>query len=140
MLRNISWSDFILTILATIFIYYLIFFFIYHRNVINNIRLPQFFRIGIQNLTSRENQIEGNRLPEVISNLLANVKSNFEEYSQKQIDKKELISSIHHLIREYPSLRSSGLQNSINVIIQEYCKNICSIVLSEAELKMLWAG
>ena len=54
--------------------------------------------------------------------------------------REELVVALQMLLRDYSDLKDQPITSELNQHIKDECKNICSINLSDVELKMLWNG
>ncbi len=153
MLSAISWSQFLTTIAVILFIYYSIASTIYFRKEIFNlfwpkVSSPQGFALANETPDHPHSYNEitaatGKEDPYIkgkIQELLKDMKSLLSTAAKAKTVREELIMALQLLLRDYPVFKNLPLMEEINRNILNECKVICSITLSEAEMKMLWNG
>ena len=80
------------------------------------------------------------RLSQDVYELLHSLKSLLETAAKTKTIKEELVMALQLLLRNYSNLKDLPIKTEINQQIAADAKNIFSITLSEAEMKMLWNG
>jgi hypothetical protein len=60
------------------------------------------------------------------------------EAVRNKLDRIYIVQSLQQLLKKYPDLKNSSLQESTQNIIINECKSYCSIHLSDEELRLLW--
>lgn len=53
-------------------------------------------------------------------------------------EKEIILSGISMILKKYPTLENTHLQESIEELISVSCENNCSVYLSESEIRGLW--
>jgi hypothetical protein len=153
MLSAISWSQFLMTITFVLLIYYLIITaFCFRKEIFNffkpRVSGPQGFTLSNQ---SQEHPLSYNEITAAtgkedpyingkVHELLEELKSLLSTAAKAKTVREELIMALQLLLRGYPVFKNLPLREEINQHIITECKVICSITLSEAEMKMLWNG
>jgi hypothetical protein len=153
MLSAISWSQFLTTIAWAILIYYLVVAILFYRKEIFSLFKtassgPFAFSFGRENhertlsynemtaATGKEDPYQDGELHD----LLEDIKSLLSTAVKAKTVREELVMALQLLLRDYPVFKNLPLREEINQHILTECKVICSITLSEAEMKMLWNG
>jgi hypothetical protein len=143
MLSSISWSQFLTAIIILLISYYCIIAGLYYRIEIfslfktnpvkpNPTDLPMEINTANEKQDLFSNEKIKLLMQELNSLLMAAVKT-------KTI-REELIMALQMLFRDYSDLKDQPITSELNQLIKNECKNICSITLSDVELKMLWNG
>jgi hypothetical protein len=153
MLSSISWSQFLTAIAYFLVFYYIVLAGLYYRIEVLGLFKPKTIR---QNAFSQGNVISdrsiaiGNMSGEVgkedtdtngkVHELMQEIKDLLATAAKAKTIKEELLMALQMLLRGYPDLKELPIISEINQHIVAECKNICSITLSDAEMKMLWNG
>jgi len=153
MLSFISWSQFLTTILILLLIYYLL--------VISRFYKKEIFRFFTRspsqldgfpfsneqsgspvppNKIMTEKPVDDPCLSQDVYELLHGLKSLLETAAKAKTIKEELVMALQILLRNYSYLKDPSIKAEINQRVFVEVQNICSITLSEAEMKMLWNG
>ena len=64
----------------------------------------------------------------------------FNEAKKRKCLKEEIISSLHSILKKYPSLKQSGYKASITNVMVGQCEHICSIHLDADDVVRVWFG
>jgi hypothetical protein len=153
MFSFILWPQFFIIIAGFAITYYFLIAIIYYRTEIKtllNAKPADNFKLNhhkdsqtaplsiseSNSSTSKDLHINGTKIHE----LMADLKSLFISAAKTKTIKEELIMALQMLLREYSALKELQVAEDINHNIMSECQNICSITLSEAEMKMLWNG
>ncbi len=56
----------------------------------------------------------------------------------EDVEKEIILSGISMILKKYPTLENTHLQESIEELISVSCENNCSVYLSESEIRGLW--
>ena len=153
MLSSISWSQFLTTLLILLFIYYLLVISCFYKREIFRFFTPRPSQLdgfpfsngqsGSQlppNEITTEKPVDDSHLSQDVYELLYSLKSLLETAAKTKTIKEELVMALQLLLRNYSNLKDLPIKTEINQQIAADAKNICSITLSEAEMKMLWNG
>jgi hypothetical protein len=129
MFTNITWKEYLITVLAVLFIYYAWVLFIFYAKGI--IRL-------LNKKTIKEiPQNETDEMSGIVQAMQDEVKAAIGEAVSKNYPKQEIIILLQMVLEKY-ELKSVPFQYAINNFIERECKNNTSIHLNEGELKQLW--
>ena len=153
MLSSVSWSQFLTTVLILLFIYYLLVICCFYKREIFRFFTPKLSQIDgfhfsngqsgspmPSNEIITERRVEDPRVSQDVYDLLHGLKSLLETAAKTKTIKEELVMALQILLRGYSYLKDQPIKTEINQLIAADAKNICSITLSEAEMKMLWNG
>jgi hypothetical protein len=131
MFTEISWSSYIVTVLLLSTGYYLFIGYRYYRHDILQL-------ISGKKVTTND-VVAANQNPEpLIQSFSDEIRAFMEQAGKNELDKKDIIQSLHLLLKKYPTLKDSAFQESIQNLIINECTSYCSIHLSEEELSVLW--
>jgi hypothetical protein len=153
MLSAISWSQFLTTITIIILFYYLVVAILYYKREIFSLFKtassgPHAFSFGRENqdrpisyneLTAATGK-EDPYLSGKVHDLLEDVKNLLLVGAKVKTIREEIIVALQLLLRNYLVLKDLPITAEINEHIIAEAKGICSITLSDAEMKMLWNG
>lgn len=156
MLTNISWTDYIVSVIIILTIYYLFIVIKYYSNELKellsgkrklklkvaphiNTKDKNFFyneeNISQIDASFKEIREEGF---EDVKQLIERVKIAVANACQKEMNLEELKSSLHRIIKEYPFLRTSSLRSSINELVLSESQKYGLVTLKADELDWLW--
>ncbi|MGN6542166.1 MAG: hypothetical protein ACTHKY_15265 [Ginsengibacter sp.] len=154
MLKNISWTDYIITVSAIFFVYYLLISIRYYSGEIKDFfsgKQKQKFtpvltasdkqynldvdeteeQLASFHNTSDDQLIQTKQLADRLKSVMADAMS-------KRLIPQEFKQYVSMVLKEYPSIRYSPFQSSINALIISECKKYGSAILSEDEVELLW--
>ena len=153
MLSSISWSQFLSTLLILLFIYYLLVISCFYKREIFHFFTPRPSQLDCfpfsneqsgspmpPNEITTEKTVDNPRLSQDVYELLHSLKSLLETAAKTKTIKEELVMALQILLRDYSFLRDLPIKTEINQRVFVEVQDICSITLSEAEMKMLWNG
>lgn len=128
MLAQISWTNYILTILLLSIVYYVFIAYKYYRKDIVKIFAGK--KINGGESFSMDFQIP------MLQSFTVEVRAFLFEAIRNNLNKEEIMGSIQMLIRKYPGVKDITFRNSVeHTIIEE---SGASIHLSENDLSDLW--
>jgi hypothetical protein len=151
MLKNISWTDYIVTVSAIFFIYYLYISIRYYSDEIknflsgkqklrpslntdraydSNIEQPRDYPVSFEN-DSDESNTGTEQLTERLKSVIADA-------MDRQLIPQEFKQYLSMVLKEYPSIRYSADRSCINELIVSECKKYGTAILSEDEVELLW--
>jgi hypothetical protein len=137
MFNNISWQGYWTTLALISVGYYLVIYLVYYR-IDFKLRLHQKpSGETVASLFNFSSPIEKSD-ERLIDDFMDEVRAFFEQARRKKCVKEELIYSLKIILKKFPSLKDSGFSQSLNHVIATECNHICSIHLSEDELKYVW--
>jgi hypothetical protein len=154
MLKNISWTDYIITVSAIFFVYYLLISIRYYSGEIKDFfsgKQKQKFtpvltasdkqynldvdeteeQLASFHNTSDDQLIQTKQLADRLKSVMADAMS-------KRLIPQEFKQYVSMVLKEYPSIRYSPFQSSINALIISECKKYGSAILSEDEVELMW--
>lgn len=146
MFTNITWSDYAITVLVLVFIWYL-----YLISRFYSSHLKDF--ISGRNKINRSNKTNKTKLME--DSLFSDFKESFEtlddarelfyklqdaikESLQEARSKEGLKNYIKFILEEYPFVKISSLRSEINNLIVSECENQLQFYLTFGEVDRLW--
>lgn len=153
MLKNISWTDYSLTVSAIFFIYYLFITTRYYSDEIKNflsrkqkqnlrssfsidraynssIDEKRDYAVSFEN-NSDEANTETEQLTERMKSVIADAMS-------RQLIPQEFKQYLSMVLKEYPAIRYSADRACINELIVSECEKYGAAILSEDEVELLW--
>jgi hypothetical protein len=157
MLKNISWSSYLLISAAITVIYYFFMVMIFYRNEITKIFFSgSSHSVYTPSKTQRNNLIinadkdseleyksEQNEKEDEIQSskvhqLINELNKIFKKSSEKKYLKEELILAIQLTLKNYLTLKETPFLGAINSLIELESQSQCSIYLNEDEMELLW--
>lgn len=152
MLNTISWQGYwVCTALATI-AYYLFLRYVYFRgSLFNGLHRSKkepstvtTSNSGVNRGTLSEDIISISRPSQNEEQLwdacMDEINAFFEAQKKSKAVKGEVVFALHQILQKYSALREPETYESISNAIKVQCENICSISLSDEELKGVWYG
>ncbi|MBW8334473.1 MAG: hypothetical protein K0M40_20830 [Prolixibacteraceae bacterium] len=156
MFTNISWTDYFIAVAILLTTYYLFvglrYFSADLRDLVSgksNMKLM----VGVSYDTVREN----NQTPEKnypgespaletttdddfaeVEHLIGRLKNAIADASGRKLIPLEFKQYLHLVLQEYPNIKNSPLQSSINELIASECEKYGAVTLSEDEVELLW--
>jgi hypothetical protein len=158
MFNNISWQGYWLSIALLCAGYYLSIYLIYFRNdfkILIGRRKPEgSFQVAdgatplknSQDLSEPYTDVEEFQLPDknseeaIVYACIDELDAYFNEAKKGKCDKEEMISSLHSILKKYPSLKHSGYKASVTNVLVGQCEHICSIHLDADDVVRVWFG
>src|SRR5450432_1376441 len=134
MLRFISWSVFLITLLVTMFVYWLVVLLVYYKR-----DLITFFKktAKIQPAEGQASSKDIDRYEEC-NDCAAIVKSVIRQIGLAKSDKNSLISDIKRSLITYSHFKGTIWQTPINNLIKYESKQSCSMTIEEKDLEIVW--
>ncbi len=143
MINKISWASYYFAITLSVILYYLVVLIIYYKDDIKQLLYTRNSISPAYKLKPIiENNFEGidHNLLSIIQSLFDETTAFFNEASHANLSKEDILNSLKSLLSKYPGVRNSPYTQSIDSMIFQYSKDICSIHLSAGEVDMLWKG
>lgn len=153
MLSSISWSQFLVSLIWLVVIYYCLVALLYYRTeILGLFKSRQSKQIVFEQESKfQDGALSGNewnvsdgkenvQATGKVHELMAALKSLLATAVKAKTIKEELVMALQMLLRDYPDLKELPIVTEINQQIKKDCQNICSITLSDAEIRMLWNG
>lgn len=146
MFTNISWSEYSIFILITVFIYYIIILVIFYKgeivNRVEKLQLPHkrsnnYNPSALEEIESDLHSVNTDPSNEIIK-LQEEIQSQLQRAKSKKSIKEEIIMSLQLVLQNYTSIKESSNKDFINNYIKEVLENLCSIHLDEKEIDTLW--
>jgi hypothetical protein len=154
MLKNISWTDYIITVSAIFFVYYLFISIRYYSGEIKDFfsgKQKQKFTPVLEasdkqynlDVDETEDQLASfhNTFDDQLiqtKQLADRLKSVIADATSKRLIPQEFKQYLSMVLKEYPSIRYSPLQTSVNALIISECKKHGAAMLKEDEVELLW--
>ena len=161
MLRNISWSEFILVLVVGLTFYYLYVSLVYFGKDITRyfrtrsvpdgfLAEKDFSATPLSSNISIPNRDKKLKTPttvvaspseiefSTVHDLLEDLKSLFAVASKTSMIKQELIQALNGKLKNYPLLNDSDVRDDINVHIIQEVREKCGIELAPEDIKRLW--
>ena len=154
MLKNISWTDYIIVVAILLAIYYLFVGMKYFSGEIKDLlsgkrRLK--FRAAVPNDHAAYNPDSEQGLQETsgfenttddefseVEHLIERLKAVIADASRRKLIPQEFKQYLGMVLKEYPSVRYSPLRSSINELIVSECQKYGAVTLKEEEVELLW--
>lgn len=154
MLKNISWSDYIIAVAILLVIYYLFVGMKYFSGEVKDLlsgkrklklreALPAShaeYPMGQEpddQETGRFEETTDNEFTEV-EHLIERLKAVVADAARKKLIRQEFKQYLSMILKEYPTVRYSPLRSSINELIVSECQKYGAVTLSEDEVELLW--
>lgn len=153
MLKNISWSDYIIAVAILLAIYYLLVGMRYFSSEIKDLlsgKTKLKFRAAIPNNHAADHPDEEQGHQETgfekttddefteIEHLIERLKAVIEDASRRKLIPQEFKQYLSMVLREYPSVKYSPLRSSVSELIVSECQKYGAVILSEDEVELLW--
>jgi hypothetical protein len=155
MLKNISWTDYIIAVAIALIIYYIFVAVRYFSDELKGLLSEK------RKLTVLSNGVPGKNNNEVVSepghqmestgfadttddefteieHLIERLKTVIEDASRRKLIPQEFKQYLGMVLKEYPSVRYSPLRSSVNELIISECEKYGAITLSESDADLLW--
>lgn len=136
MLHGISWRIYLWVVLVGIIIFYVYLFLLYYKNeykrFFKNLRAGKFrFPAGEE---------EGRNVHDIdfTHGLLQELNDFFVSGADRRYTKDELTTELRLKLQGTASVYNSDRRKEINAYISSECRKLCSIHLSEEDLRVLW--
>lgn len=129
MLQNISWSQYITTLLVATIIYYLFIWI-----VIFKARIPALSRIGSVGPLSIHAEDQPDEMMTTAQHVITEIRPLF----RNKTNKNELSLALSQAIHKYSDWEEPGFRELINQFIASESESTCSIRLGDDELRALW--
>lgn len=155
MLTSISWKTYLTAIIVLAFIYYLIIAILYYRKDIHK-RISDYSGSKLRKQlpavatsdedtnvipsASQEKRNNDDVLLPATYELKRKLKELFEKAAANNYPASELFSSVQLMLRNYPHLRDTAFQYSINNYIKSETKELFDILIPDADLAKAWLG
>lgn len=155
MITNISWSDYLITVIILSAVYYLFAGLKYFSKDIIGVlsgKRKLRFKTSLSDNKSQshsreevQNHQENHGFEDTtndefasVETLIARLKMAIEESSQKRLIPQEFKKYLGNILKNYPSLRYSPLRSSVNELIISECQKYGRVIVSEDEIELLW--
>ncbi len=154
MLKNISWSDYIIAVAILLAIYYLFvgvkYFSAEIKDLLSGKRKPKLRTVssdnnGMSDLDDEPGQQEmvgfekttDDEFTEV-EHLIERLKAVVADASRRKLIPQEFKQYLSMVLKEYPSVRYSPIRSSVNELIVSECQKYGAVTLKEDEVELLW--
>ncbi|RKD15103.1 hypothetical protein BCY91_06155 [Pelobium manganitolerans] len=154
MLKNISWSDYIIAVAILLAIYYLFVGMKYFSGEIKDLlsgKRKLKFRAAVSNDHAAYNPDNEESLQETsgfeettddefseVEHLIERLKAVIADASRRKLIPQEFKQFLSMVLKEYPSVRYSPIRSSINELIVSECQKYGAVTLNEDEVELLW--
>lgn len=138
MLKNITWSEYIICMLVLLFVFYLFVILRYYRA-----ELKQFLSGKDKQPTETDYEPEiKDDYPddsfEALEMLVNDLRHAVLERAGIGVDKQTLLSQLKERLKDFDGMRRPAYRIAINNYIIGHAKEICGVVFSEEELEAEW--
>lgn len=130
MFTEISWQQYFIFIIIANLIYYTFIWIFFYKG-----KLPSLAGIARINTPSFHND---GQQEEVLSTVQHITEELSPVFSNKK-NKNELILAIQFKLRPYSNWQESGFREAVNEFIAAESQSVCSIHLSESDLRAVWS-
>lgn len=148
MLKNISWSDYIIAVAILLAIYYLFVGMKYFSGEIRDLlsgKRKQKFRAAAPNNHAAYDPDTEESLQKTtdtefseVEHFIERLKAVIVEASRRKLIRQEFKQYLSMVLKEYSSVRYSPLRSSINELIVSECQKNGAVTLYEDEVELLW--
>lgn len=141
MLHNISWGQFISTVLILLAIYYSYVIIAYFRKdlllITQGKSLSHLFKRKTVN-GSAQSEANFDKNISIVHELMASLNQIFDEAVSQQFQKPQLLIAIQLKLADYPQLKDTPFQEGVNNHLTQTATNRCDIELTASDLQGLW--
>lgn len=123
MLSNISWTQYSITLVIFLVIYYSYVGWAYYRTII----FQSITRSSSPALTPHELPVAGQALTAFLA-----------QAGQQKLSKEEIKYGLHQILAKYPSIRKEEYKASVIKLVQADCQQYCAVCLEKEEISQLW--
>lgn len=150
MLKNISWSSYLIFMLIVLIIYYIIICLKYYKSEIKDIlsgRSNMFSKLKSGNAkifaARNQNRLHHDQSHErdlfsVVNQLTEEINDSLKQAAANNLIKEELIYSLQQLAKKYFQIKGTPFQSFISNYVLVESANYSSIHLSEEDLNTMW--
>jgi hypothetical protein len=146
MLSTISWSDYTITVLIVLLVWYIYLIFRFYstqiRDVINGKRKINFSKKERSSHSLKDNLFTEFTVPfdtlEDAKELSEKLIDAIEESAQRNLSQNEFQNYIRFILNEYPYVKISALRDKINQLAVSECKKHPQLVLTYEQVDSLW--
>ena len=154
MLKNISWSDYIIAVAILLAIYYLFVGVRYFSGEIKDLlsgKRKLKIRAALPNPNSvndaddEQSQQETGGFEKTtddefteVEHLIERLKDVIVDASSRKLIPQEFKQYLSMVLKEYPSVRYSPIRSSVNELIVSECQKYGAVTLKEDEVELLW--
>jgi hypothetical protein len=140
MINSISWASYGYALTISLIIYYLVVGFIYYKDEIRQIFFgtrSNLHLAGSEYIPTNHTE-DDKSLFSIVQSLAGEIDAFLQEVSAQKYEKGELLRSLSLLVSKYPAINSTSYVSYINSVIKKNILVICSITISDDDLKGLW--
>jgi hypothetical protein len=156
MFTNIPWTDYFVTVVLLLTIYYFFVGVRYYSSELKDLfsgkRNPDFraalpHDTGGEGILSSEENYTNDRPAFAITtdddfaeveHLIDRLKGVIADASGKKLIPQEFKQYLHLVLQEYPNIQNSPIRSSINELVASECEKYSAVTLSEDEVDLLW--
>jgi hypothetical protein len=156
MFTNISWTDYFITVIILLAIYYLFVGIRYYSGDIKDLlsgkrKLNLKTALPYNSKGEYPSTIEGNSHPSEASfeetmnkefteveHLIERLKALIADASRRKMIPQEFKQYLSLVLKEYPSVKNSSLRASVNELIVSECEKYGTVTLTEGEVDLVW--
>lgn len=154
MLKNISWTDYIISVAILLAIYYFFIGVRYFSGDLKDIlsgKRKLKFKPALSNDKAEYNTDDDESHQEVngfekttdddfteVEHLIERLKAVIADASRRKLIPQEFKQYIRMVVKEYPTVRYSPLRSSINELIISECQKYGVVALNDEEAELLW--
>jgi hypothetical protein len=154
MLKNISWTDYIIAVAILLAIYYLFVGMRYFSGEIKDLlsgKRKLKFRTalpdnhGPYNPDEEQSDMETGSFEKTtdddfaeVEHLIDRLKAVVADSSRRKLIPQEFKQYLSMVLKEYPSVRYSPIRSSVNELIVSECQKYGAVTLNEDEVELLW--
>ncbi len=148
MFSQVSFTDYVQTILYILPLYYGYVLYVYYRKDIKAIlsgsrgnyssAIAKKVRVNDDNSVDFQRTGATGHYTSVVKSLKNELTAFISAAGLNSFDKQDIHASLQLLIEKYSSVAASPYRSDIQQLIIDECKSHCSVSFSEAELEALW--
>jgi hypothetical protein len=142
MLSNVTWGEYLVTLIVLIVLYYGYLGYRYYREEIKSFLSGKFSKVK----SPKDPPPSGNReqnndeLFDELETVVNDLRYGVLDKAGKKISKSELLDQLKDRLRQYSGLQRPAYRTAINNYIIMHAKEICGIDFIEQELNTAWDG
>jgi len=129
MLSSISWQQYIVTLLIATLLYYILVWIVFYKA-----KIPSLINNGRTRFHQGEDQ------PDEVLTTAQHIIDEIKPLFKGRRNANELLIALQQQLKKYNQWEEPGFRDTINNFIAWQSESICSIRLSERDLREVWLG
>jgi cellulose synthase/poly-beta-1,6-N-acetylglucosamine synthase-like glycosyltransferase len=137
MFSSISWQQFFTALTVLLFVYYFLVIAVYYGKDLVLLSKKQHPVIATRAEPTNGND-DNSLLFSAVHDLMEELKSVFHSAAKNDYPKEELLMALEVKLRDYPKLKGTPFQVSINKHMIQESREKCATILTENDIRNLW--